>query len=184
MTSYEKRSRLPYFTLSLYDEIIRIPLIFAGYGVKNHQLISKMVRSVDILPTISDMVKLPKTNRSIHGKSLIPLFENKEHVEEDAYLHTIPYEKPSESDKIGLRTSKFKYFRHSRDSTKDIHLFDLENDPFENTNIAQNHPLIVKNLEKKISDLTNNPISVKVKEETSEEDTKKIEEELKKMGYL
>lgn len=184
LTSYEKRSRLPYFTLSLYDEIIRMPLIFAGYGVKNHQLISKMVRSVDILPTISDMVKLPKTNRSIHGKSLIPLFENKEHVEEDAYLHTIPYEKPSESDKIGLRTSKFKYFRHSRDSTKDIHLFDLENDPFENTNIAQNHPLIVKNLEKKISDLINNPISVKVKEETSEEDTKKIEEELKKMGYL
>ncbi len=60
----------------------------------------------------------------------------------------------------------------------------MENDPFENTNIAQNHPLIVKNLEKKISDLITNPISVKVKERISEEDTKKIEEELKKMGYL
>jgi hypothetical protein len=121
---------------------------------------------------------------SVHGKSLIPLFENKEYVEYGTYLHTIPYEKPSESDKVGLRTSKFKYFRHARDSTKDIHLFDLENDPFENNNIAQNNPSIVNDMEKKISDIINNTTPVEIKEEVSEEDTKRIEEELKKMGYL
>ena len=184
LTSYEKRSRLPYFTMSLYDEIIKIPLVFAGHGVKKPQLISKMVRAVDIFPTISSIIKLPKMIMSVHGKSLIPLFENKEYVEYGAYLHTIPYEKPSESDKVGLRTSKFKYFRHSRDSTKDIHLFDLENDPFENNNIAQNNPSIVNDMEKKISDIINNTTPVEIKEEVSEEDTKRIEKELKKMGYL
>ena len=37
---------------------------------------------------------------------------------------------------------------------------------------------------KKISDIIKNTIPVEIKEEVSEEDTKRIEEELKKMGYL
>ena len=60
----------------------------------------------------------------------------------------------------------------------------MENDPFENNNIAQNNPSIVNDMEKKISDIINNTTPVEIKEEVSEEDTKRIEKELKKMGYL
>ena len=38
---------------------------------------------------------------------------------------------------IGVRTSQYKYFRDKDDPKKKVHLFDLENDPLEENNIAE-----------------------------------------------
>ena len=40
--------------------------------------------------------------------------------------------------------------------SEEIHLFDLENDPFENNNVAQNNPSIVKEMEGILEELTKN----------------------------
>ena len=37
---------------------------------------------------------------------------------------------------IGIRTDKYKYFRNRYDSSKNVHLYDLENDTYEDNNIA------------------------------------------------
>ena len=42
-----------------------------------------------------------------------------------------------DSNVIGIRTSEFKYFRDRDDSTKNIHLYDLREDPLEENNIAE-----------------------------------------------
>ena len=64
----------------------------------------------------------------IHGRNLLP-FSQKSNGEESAiYLHTIPYEKTSPDDKVGIRTQNYKYFRNSRDSGIDVNLYDLKND--------------------------------------------------------
>ena len=34
LTNYQKRSRDPYFTLSLFDELIHVPLLFVGNSNK------------------------------------------------------------------------------------------------------------------------------------------------------
>ena len=43
-------------------------------------------------------------------------------------------------DCLGIRTDKYKYFRFARNADENVHLYDLENDPFENTNIAEGSP--------------------------------------------
>ena len=82
---------------------------------------------------------------------------------------------------IGIRTSKFKYFRDRDDKTKRIHLYDLKNDFNEDYNISGKKD-IVKKMENIIEDLYKENIE-KEDTEFSEEETKDIEDELKKLGY-
>jgi len=103
-------------------------------------------------------------------------------LEKEIFLHTIPYEEKSSLDRIGIRTSKFKYFRNSNNPNKDIHLYDLENDPYENNNIAKNNSSITEKMENTLQELQKN--SSKLEENLSEEEDEIISEELKKMGYL
>lgn len=183
LTSYQKRSRLPYFTLSLFDESVHIPLLFVGNHIPP-KLIKQQVCSVDIFPTIAELINMHTTSKK-HGRSLTPYFENGNLEEVPIYLHTIPYEKISSNDKVGIRTSRYKYFRASLDPTKNVHLYDLENDPQENNNIAKKEPLLVTKMETTLQDIIKSSLPSDTRDEkSSEEETKKIQEELKKLGYI
>ena len=64
-----------------------------------------------------------------------------------------------------------------------IHLYDLTEDPLELHNIADVNIEIVENMETKLQNLLKNDNDQKVDEITTE-DRKKIEDELKKLGYI
>ena len=97
-------------------------------------------------------------------------------------MHTIPYEKPSESDKVGLRTSKFKYYRSRKNSLRTVHLFDLINDPKEINNIAQNNPKIVDEMELILSKYYSKN-EIKVEEKLVGKQRSLALKTLKEMGY-
>ena len=61
-------------------------------------------------------------------------------------------------------------------------LYDLEIDPLEENNIVEEFPEIIKKMEKKLEEM----ISEKSGDEKpiSKDELKKIEDELKKMGYI
>ena len=181
LTPYDVRSRRPHFVLSLFDENIRIPLIFSGYNVSSKK-ISQQVQNLDIFPTIAEIIKLPKKNNMIDGRSLFGGFENKI-AEQPAYLHTMPFEFMSPDDTVGIRTSEYKYFRQSRDSKKNVNLYDLQNDPQENHNIAKQYSDVVKEMEQILSKMTSHKLE-KQEQPIDENVRKKIEEEYKKLGYL
>ena len=63
-----------------------------------------------------------------------------------------------------------------------MHLYDLENDPDENNNIAKDYPSIIQKMELTLDEIQQN--SSKLEEQLSEEEDKIISEELKKMGYM
>jgi hypothetical protein len=65
-----------------------------------------------------------------------------------------------------------------------IHLFDLEQDPLEKTNIAATNLKIVAKLEYQLCELRNTLKQRFDKGIMSDEETKKVEEELKKLGYV
>ena len=181
LSSYEKRSRDPYFTLSLYDELLHVPFLLRGLDLPS-KIFSKQVSTLNIFPTIFDVANISQ-KEYFKNKSLFPMLKNEEEFEEkNIYLHTSPYEKESEQDMVGVRTSKYKFFRHARNIKKNIHLYDLENDPYENINIFENKPDMIKKMEKILQRMQENIVGLN--NDISEEEEKKISEELKKLGYL
>jgi len=183
LTPYEKRSRLPYYTLSLYDESIHVPFLLYGYKINSIKITSQ-VRSIDIFPTIADLISMSSTNHDIHGRSLVPFMKGEVLDEIPVYLHTTPYEKPSLEDMVGLRTSNYKYFRHSRNEKSNIHLYDIINDPFENQNIAKIRPELVIEMENKLKDIQSDATLTIEQDDVNDEEKEKIEQELKKLGYM
>ena len=83
---------------------------------------------------------------------------------------------------IGIRTDKYKYFRFARNPDENVHLYDLENDPFENTNIAKGNEKLISEFETKISEIEKNEVSND--DELSEEEQNSISNELKRLGYM
>jgi len=84
---------------------------------------------------------------------------------------------------IGIRTSQYKYLRSRDQKTQNVILYDLKNDPNETKNIAPLNPQIVEQME---------IILQKIRENSriddlviiSDEHSKEIEDELKKLGYI
>jgi arylsulfatase A-like enzyme len=186
LTPYEKRALLwqrsdtEHF---LYDELVHVPLLFIGYNVKNNLKISQQVSIIDIFPTIFDIIGITNTNSETDGQTLFPLMNGEKFSEKPAYMETHYSISLESQDKIGLRTSQFKYFRDRNDPNKQIHLYDLKNDPHENNNIAMDKPDLIKTMEEQLQKILKNTISLP-DEEFNEEETKIIEEELKRLGYV
>ena len=184
LTPYQKRSRLPHTTLSLYEEIVHVPLFFAGVNIPKNKIIHDLVRSVDIFPTIFNILGIDdSTLKDKDGRSLVPMLEDKKLPELSAYFITNPHKEITLDDKIGIRTSKHKYFRASIDKEKEINLYELENDPQENNNIASENPEIVKEMEGILEKLTKN-VTIDESEKLTEDQEKIIEKQLKEMGYI
>ena len=94
----------------------------------------------------------------------------------------MPYEKPNPTDSVGIRTQKYKYFRSESSKHENVHLYDLENDPFENNNIIKNNPELQKRFEELIAEIEEEENNQK--SEFSKEEEAMISEELKKLGYM
>ena len=175
-----QRSDVDHF---LFDDVLHVPLVFLGYGIKSNIKISQQVRTIDIFPTICEIIGLANRDNEIDGRSLLPLIEGRELQELPNYIESSHLSlEIVTNDVIGIRTSNYKYFRDIDNPKNRIHLFNLKEDPFEDENIAAKSPEIVDKhediLQKMIKD------SPEITEEINEEETKKIEEELKKLGYM
>lgn len=189
LSPYEMRSFNTRSALDLYDELVRVPLIFTGCNVVESKVIPDLVRSVDIFPTIIDMIGLCNSIKS-DGRSLLPLINNKKLDELPAYMEVginlaqlVNSKTPEVLAKIiGVRTSEYKYLRARDNLEKNVRLFDLKNDPLEEKNIVDEKPKIVKKMEGILSQFTKDS---KGGEGTlTDEDIKKAKETLLRLGYI
>ena len=167
----------------LYDELIRIPLIFTGQGISSSKIISEQVRQVDIFPTIIDILKISGLRNTVNGQSLTPLFISESLEEIPAYIETGSRDPKKLGNIIGIRTPKYKYLRSRIDPAQNISLFDLQNDPLEQNNLAQSKPEIVKEMENLLHEIKIDSVNQNLPE-FDDEETKNIQEELRKLGYL
>ena len=183
LTNYQKRSREAFDKVSLFDEMLHIPLLFTGNHI-NSRTVSDLVHHTDILPTLCELINI-NLNQTIHGRSLVPLIEGNKIEEKPIYLRTrLSLDpKPNERDSVGIRTINYKYFRSAYNANENIHLYDLKNDPYENSNIMKTNKKLVTQFEKTLLEMQKNDFSEYVDEEDTEE-LKEIEYELRKMGYV
>ena len=171
-------------TLEVYDDRFRIPLIFAGYGINSHKIISQQVRSVDIFPTIAAITGNNIENKDGRGQNLLPLIQGNTLEEKPVMVESTPNSPQSlTSNTVGIRTSKYKYFRDRNETTKNIHLFNLIKDPLEEVNIATSNPNLVDELENELLNIKNDG-NFEFKKELTTNENELIEKELKKLGYI
>ena len=173
----------------LFDEKIRVPLFMIGSKINQCVSISKQVRLIDVFPTICEIVGIPKWEEKVDGISLYPLLENKKMDDLIAYIESTPAVVIETNNVIGIRTDKYKYFRNRNDANLDIHLFDLENDPFEDDNIAKESKEIVESMECKLQEITNGYSldDVGYDDETNKQETTEVtnvKQIFKDMGYV
>lgn len=119
-------------TECLYDEVLRVPLIFFGPGLTGGRRVREQVRSIDIMPTLLDLCGLsPKSE--IQGVSLVPWFQG---GVSDSLLAA------SETERGGGQTAicdgRFKLIVRKSDHRTE--LYDLERDPGEVDNLALSRP--------------------------------------------
>jgi choline-sulfatase len=93
----------------LYDSTMRIPLIFAGPGVPGGREVPQQVRSIDVLPTITDFLGLSAGEKA-QGVSLVPaLLEGKGTRSNYCYMETLyPKSQMGWCELRAMRTDQWK----------------------------------------------------------------------------
>lgn len=171
----------------VFDDRFLVPLLFTGYGVKTSNVIQQQVRTVDIFPTILEIIKIPNYIVS-EGTSLLPLIDGLKLKENPAYLESIAnWNKSTKTeDLIGIRHDNYKYFRARNDHNENIGLYHLKEDPHEEYNLADKKPEKLIEMEKILSKIyTNTQDESETDDDLGDsEEEKLVEAELKKLGYL
>ena len=166
----------------LFDDVVRIPLLFVGKNISKDKIFSKQVCSVDLLPTLAHILNIDFNYSSCDGKNLLPLKNEEIHNEIPAYIESTPLIDIKSNDVIGVRTSNIKYFRDKLDSNKRVHLYELQKDPNEENNLASTNLDMVQEMEKLLlSFIKKLP---EKSDESNNDESELIEDELKKMGYV
>ena len=74
--------------LFIYDATTRVPLIFSGPGVPERTRVDDVVRTVDIVPTLLDLLQLDD-DAELDGRSLAPLWRGEDEEPRVAYMETL-----------------------------------------------------------------------------------------------
>ena len=77
LSPYQKRllKKSILYPCDCFDENFRPALILLGPDLPSGKIISAQTSSIDLFPTILDLIKIP-TKINHHGKSLVPLLSN------------------------------------------------------------------------------------------------------------
>lgn len=115
---------------TLYDELIRVPLIFKYPQILQDKIIHRQVRLIDIMPTILELLNISR-QYEIEGKSLMPLMKSQDDKLEipPAFSEYVLYFEERKS----LRTDNFKLI-FSPESEK-MELYNIKKDPLEITDL-------------------------------------------------
>jgi arylsulfatase A-like enzyme len=164
----------------LPDDTVKTPLIFSGNIIKNkNKIIEQQIGSIDILPTIADILSIDFDYEKAEGRSILPLINGEDLDEKPIFIENAVRRNPTKAGNcIGVRTSDFKYYRARNDAKKKVCLFNLKNDPDEILNIASERKDIVEKMEELLEDIRKNSIE----EEIDIKETQRIEKDLKPLG--
>jgi len=142
-----------------YEETIRTFYLFVGPMIKKNQFSNNLLSTIDILPTVLDLIGL-KINEEFLGKSFVPyLIGNTNELSQKEFTFSEtgglqgPFPSPKEPNVFCLKTPKFKliYFK----SNQDWNLYDLESDPNEVKNLIGRGLSEEKKLKEKLLEWVN-----------------------------
>jgi arylsulfatase A-like enzyme len=145
--------------VSLHEESVRVPLIIKVPG-KKAAVCNSFAELLDLYPTISELAGL-KTSKHLQGKSLVKTLNNPE-----LKVRETVFSVSQGGKSFLLRTEKWAFIQYDEDAKSGIELYDMEKDPNQFTNLANNleYGDIVskfqKKLTKKLLQVRNNDLGI------------------------
>lgn len=142
----------------MYEPAIAVPF-YMKYGKKlpGGRKIDRLTQHEDLAPTLLNFAGIPKP-KDMHGKSLLPLFEDPDTEEwrEAVYFEYFAYPSREMVKKYrGIRTDRFKLIEYYEDGQEE--LYDLKDDPEESENKLdhKDYEQVKRELRQKLNRLTN-----------------------------
>lgn len=131
--------------VSLHEESVRIPLIIKMPG-KKAAVCNSFTELLDLYPTISELAGLKYPN-NIQGKSLVKTLDDP-----DYQVRNMAFSVSQGGKSFLVRTHKWAYIQYDEDAGAGMELFNMEYDPKQYNNLA-NNPMyadIVKEMQNRL----------------------------------
>ena len=134
-----------------YEQATRIPLLIVAPGVTaagSHT--QQLAETVDLYPTLIQLAGLePRAadlagSPRLDGVSLLPVLKDPAARVRDHAYHVYPKRKMGRA----IRTERYRLVEWSGESGTVMELYDMQQDPAETVNLAQQQPEIVKELKR------------------------------------
>ena len=166
----------------LYDEDIHIPLIIKSSKLPKGKRVKGVVRGVDVVPTILDLVDI-ETMYFFDGQSLLPFVEAGEAKGLVNYAEEMWTERGT-GDFQGIRTDRYMYMIDRRNGDVE-EFYDMVKDPGQQTNLIdildEEEQLLAKQMREQV-DLFYG--AGERKSTVSKEEEEKIRDRLRDLHYI
>jgi iduronate 2-sulfatase len=133
--------------VSLHEESVRVPLIIKVPG-KKPGVCHSLAEMLDIYPTVAELAGL-KPSEHLQGKSLVATLDDPEHSVRDL---AFSMHRTNGGFSYLCRTKKWAYIQYDEDAASGMELFDMEYDPGQFNNLANNpkYQSLVHDLQEKL----------------------------------
>lgn len=176
--------------MDVYEDLIRVPLVFTllngqtPQALPRNKQVSQLVRQVDALPTVLDLLDIPLPT-NIHGQSLKPALLADTPLHLEAYLEAFLRVRSDARDRrVGWRTAEWKYIYAPQNPRLPEELYHLPGDPRERHNLASRRPDIVTALRRRIESIQQGPLPASPGLVMSDTEKAEIEKRLVDLGYM
>ena len=181
-----------------YGEMLNVPLIlWWPAGIPGGQVIDTTVQSIDVMPTVLELSRLPLP-LPIQGQSLLPLIADsnptslgwkpRPAVAERAWAPAANEgEKDAELESFAVVDGEWKLIwnTHIPDERPEYELYDHVNDPINMKDVAADHPEVVERLAEYLKNWHESALAAKLDTEAAAEDMSPEElEKLRSLGYI
>jgi len=124
----------------IYNEVTHIPCVIRLPGkAKASKKLGAITQTIDILPTIYDLLRIPFPVNEVQGKSLVPLMFG--HVEK---IHDYSFSRSFDPSKYMIRDERYALLLYTNPKWRA--LYDSLADPDFKKNVYADNPLVVNRL--------------------------------------
>jgi arylsulfatase A-like enzyme/tetratricopeptide (TPR) repeat protein len=164
-------------SLFVYDSTLRVPWILRGPAVPAETVVDETARSIDVVPTILDLMGMAETCVRCQGRSLVPALYGASLLPAPSYAETyFPRLNLGWSELRSLQQGGWKYIE-----APEPELYETSSDPGEIRNLAVTQPERLGEMRSELAKLDEATAGAGTSEELLDGETRAI---LRSLGYL
>ena len=169
-------------SVNVYEEAVRVPLIFRWPGSRIEQgVLEGPVSLVDVMPTILDLLGIERTPLRLQGRTQIAAMTGQRPLDAERPIFLSPHLRTAEERSLGMYGVRLGDWKYIEEAAKGLYeLYNLRTDPEEAENVISEFPEKRKQLEEMLEEWFGRHRSAG----TAERGTEKDREALRALGYV